>query len=363
MNLKLIELLKQSRTLSGASLARQSGISRQALNKQIHTLRKHGAKIEGTPGSGYKWIAESDLLMEEEVALALKTKKFGRPTQIFAQLDSTQTRAKTLAGLGGKEGTVVLAEKQTSGRGRLNREWHSADGGLWFSILLRPAIQPSQVPQLPLIFSIAVADALEKTGAVTCKLKWPNDVWLAPKKPKSKFKKVCGILSEMSAESDKVNWLVTGIGINVNNKIPPALRKQAISLHEALGHKANRSELLVNLLERMEKTYEDFLKNGFNSLRKTYLHRSLLTGKRVTVTELTRTYTGIAESIAPDGSLLIRDKTHKLRAVLAGDITLSSSPLPVRRRGETGDDQGGGENQNPSNISHPPNTPAPNTPR
>lgn len=260
----------------------------------------------------------------------LKTEMIGRKIIHYDLIDSTQTSAKELAQQNAFEGTVVIAEKQSSGKGRMGRCWISEQGGIWASIILRPDIPPDQVHLLPLVFSVAISDAIEKSCKMKCGLKWPNDVMI--KVPASSaagqqcqiFKKVGGILTEMSAESDKVNWVVLGFGINVNNKIPDSLKSTAISLKNTAKKEIDRISLLQNLLSEIETDYFSFLKKGFALFKKEYLKKSVLRNKKITILNMSKEKKGKYCGIDKEGALILLMDNGKKEKFLAGDVTIGS---------------------------------------
>lgn len=336
----VFSLLQEAKTVSGHRCAHQLGISRQALHKQIQKLRSQGYTIQGKPKVGYSLIASPDQLTPEKILARLETKIIGRKIFHFDLIDSTQQKAKMLAERGEPEGTLVVAERQSAGRGRFGREWVSPQGGVWASLILRPEIAPQNVPLLSLIAALAISKAIESICKVRCGLKWPNDVLIGASSekrvasscshPSAKdshefvFKKVCGILTEMSAESERINWVVFGFGINVNNSIPSHLKMKAISLRDAAHSKINRAALLKTVLEKIEFFYRRFLKEGFDSLRVEYLRKSVLKGRKILIENLNEKTEGKFMDIAEDGSLRLLTDNKKETRFFAGDISLEN---------------------------------------
>ena len=202
--------------ISGEYLAAQLGLSRAAVWKRVHRLKAQGYVIEGSPRRGYRLLAVPDKLLPEEVLQGLKTRRFTGPVHHFETLDSTNDLAKELAARGAPEGTVVVAETQTGGRGRLGREWNSPPGvGLYVSLVLRPMLPPMELPQITLTTAVAVVRAVRRVAGVAPGIKWPNDLLF-------NGKKLGGILTEMETESDRIRHVVVGLGLNVNNPgFPP----------------------------------------------------------------------------------------------------------------------------------------------
>jgi len=213
------------------------------------------------------------------------------------------------------EGTLILAEIQTRGRGRMGRSWKSGRGGIWASLILKPRLSPQKVPLITLTLSLAIRDAVEEFCRHPCRLKWPNDVMVMEGSGKyGKWKKICGILTETSSEADLVNWVVLGFGVNVNNRIPENLRGKATTLKVAVGKKFDRLALLQNILKKMEDSYALFLKEGFKSLKVRYLTMSLMRkGRPLTLLENGRKITGKFTALDSNGALIITSGGKQLR--------------------------------------------------
>lgn len=323
--------------ISGERLAGELDVSRQALHKQIRLLRKSGYKIEGKPRSGYRLTKNPEILLPEQILSALQTKKIGKKIFHFNSIDSTQNKAKELANHSEPEGTMVVAERQIAGRGRFGSKWISSEGGIWVSLILRPQIAPQQVPLISLIVSLAISDAMEETCKVRCGLKWPNDIVISSKsnvrslktktiKSSSEcYKKVCGILTEMSAESERVHWVVLGFGINVNNNLPRHLHRQATTLKDIVGEKVDRVTLLQNILKKIESVYDQFLREGFSMLKNEYVQKSILKkGEPIFISDFSNKTEGKFSDIDEDGSMILLSKDNQPLRFLSGDITLKT---------------------------------------
>jgi len=224
--------------LSGETLSEQLGISRVSIWKHIRSLKKDSYIIEASP-KGYKLVSCPDLLLPYEFP------DLEQRIHYFPEIGSTMDAARELAKKGAEEGTIVIAEAQTRGRGRLSREWLSPEGGIYFTLVLRPRISPAYAPRINLMASIAVAATIRKLFGLKAELKWPNDVLI-------EGKKVCGILAEMDAETDVINFVNLGIGINANASIP-RLEKTATSLKDELGKEISRKEFLSALLMEIRR--------------------------------------------------------------------------------------------------------------
>ena len=244
----------------------------------------------------------------------------GRKIFRYVRVTSTQDKAKKFAQKGLAEGTVVIAEIQTQGKGRLGRRWVSPKGGIWLSVILRPEITPMEVPKITMIGSLAVAKAIAELTRIEVKLKWPNDVLIRTFSG-IEFKKVCGVLTEMVSGVSQVNYVITGLGINVNNRISPALRATAISLKETIGRNLPKQELLRKVLEKFDKYYLDFRKQGMGPIIKEYKGMSAVLDKEVKIECADEIVEGKALDIDEYGALIVETEKGKKR-VVAGDVTI-----------------------------------------
>jgi BirA family biotin operon repressor/biotin-[acetyl-CoA-carboxylase] ligase len=309
--------------VSGEYLATQLGLSRAAVWKRVHRLKAQGYVIEGSPRRGYRLLAVPDKLLPEEVLQGLKTGVFKGPVHYFETLDSTNDLAKALAVQGAPEGTVVVAEAQTGGRGRLGREWNSPSGvGLYVSLVLRPMLPPMELPQITLTTAVAVVRAVRRVAGLAPGIKWPNDLLL-------NGKKLGGILTEMETESDRIRHVVVGLGLNVNNPgFPPELAATATSLALVAERTFSRVNLLQAWLEEFEALYERFLHQGFQEILEEWKGSAVTLGKMVTVRQGPREISGQALDVAPDGALLLRTADGEMVRVTSGEITPGSSAEP-----------------------------------
>jgi BirA family biotin operon repressor/biotin-[acetyl-CoA-carboxylase] ligase len=301
--------------VSGEKLAAQLGLSRAAVWKRIQRLKAQGYAIEGSPRRGYRLLAVPDKLLPEEILLGLRTRRLTGPVHHYETLGSTNDLAKDLAARGAPEGTVVVAETQTGGRGRLGREWDSPAGvGLYASLVLRPMLPPLELPQITLTTAVAVVRALRRAAGVTPGIKWPNDLLLDGKK-------LGGILTEMESESDRIRHVVVGLGLNVNNPgFPPQLAATATSLALATGKTYARVDLLKAWLEEFEGLYERFLHQGFPEILEEWKAAAVTLGQAVTVRQGPRTIAGQALDVAADGALLLRTADGDVVRVTSGEI-------------------------------------------
>ena len=317
---KIISLLKKKNKeyVSGESLAKKLGISRTAVWKNIKALKKEGYKVAAKPRVGYRLIGKPDLLSTLEIKDGLKTRIFGCKVFCFKELSSTQEVAKKLAAQGCAEGTVVVAEKQTKGRGRIGREWVSPMGGVWLSIVLRPEIPPQHSQRITLVTGVAVAKTIRKLYGLDAKIKWPNDVLV-------NGYKVCGILVEASGEADRINYMVVGVGVNLNvdfAKVNPSLVGIAASISQILGKKVSRVEFIREFLVEMEKLYILFNRSKFNQILVEWKNLSETLGCKVKVISQKEAFVGKALDVDEDGFLLVRVEDGTVRKIVAGDVSI-----------------------------------------
>ena len=314
---KIIDFLKKKQDyVSGDQISQRLGISRQALWKHIQELKDKGYEIEAVPHLGYKLMACADRLYEFEVSRELDTKFIGRKIYYFDALTSTMDEGVRLGLKQSPEGTVVLAESQTRGRGRLGRSWFSPKyKGIYLSLILRPKILPVNAPLLTLLAAVSICEAIKEAAGVSPQIKWPNDIFLANKK-------LGGILTELNAETDKINFLVIGIGLNVNND-KKALISGATSLKEHKNEDVNRISLLQNILRKIEVNYLLLQSKGGSLILEKWREYSITLGKRVKVYCQKRHIEGEAVDIDIDGGLLVRKDSGVVEKVMAGDVVHS----------------------------------------
>ncbi|HZL12656.1 MAG TPA: biotin--[acetyl-CoA-carboxylase] ligase, partial [Verrucomicrobiae bacterium] len=306
--------------VSGAELAEQLGISRAAVWARIEELRRAGFDISASPHFGYRIVGEPDALLADDLLVRLgKTKVIGRDIHVFKQTTSTNDVIEKLARDGVKEGVVVFAESQTRGRGRLGRKWISpAHKGLWFSILLRPDLRPQETTQLTVASATALHRAIQSETGLKPEIKWPNDILIGGKK-------VAGILTELSAELDKVRYVILGIGIDVNldaDELPAELKKIATSLKIESGGTISRAELATVILRALDEDYSRICAGEFAAVADEWEENCATIGKNVTVQIGDRKIRGRAESLDDDGALLLRTEHGHLERITGGDVTL-----------------------------------------
>ena len=319
--LKVLRFLKTHNTeyLSGQDLSDVLRISRVAVWKHIKKIQTLGYTVESKQKEGYKLTKNSDLLLPWEIISGLKTKMLGQEAYYFDSIDSTQSQALKMANESKNSGTIVIAEKQTGGRGRSGRKWISPKGGIWFSIILHPKFDISNTTLFPIAASLALSNAIEKTCSVSTELKWPNDLTIMGKK-------LAGMLVDASFESNKIENLILGVGINfdVNTKeIEKILKKTpnyyGVSSLNEQKNKCKPIELIQSFLSELEQVYEELNSNQTNKIISKWTKKSSTIGKKIEIDTNDGKITGEAIKIDNDGGLLIKDKgkTHK---VIAGDV-------------------------------------------
>jgi BirA family biotin operon repressor/biotin-[acetyl-CoA-carboxylase] ligase len=306
--------------VSGAELAEKLGVSRAAIWARIEELRRLGYDIEAGPHSGYRLVSVPDVLHADDLLARLhKTKIIGRDIRVFEQTTSTNDVIEKLARDGVKEGVVVFAESQTKGRGRLGRKWISpTHKGLWFSLLLRPNLRPQEATQLTVASATALRRAIHSETGLNPEIKWPNDILVHGKK-------VAGILTEMSAELDRIQHIILGIGVNVNtsaSEFQPELRKLATSLKIESGRAISRADLATAILYELDRDYAHVCTGGFTALANEWEAHCTTIGRNVTIQIGGRRLRGRAESLSDDGALLLRTEHGHLESIIGGDVTL-----------------------------------------
>ncbi|WP_436372658.1 biotin--[acetyl-CoA-carboxylase] ligase [Cytobacillus sp. BC1816] len=318
---KLIDAFTKSKGeyLSGQYLADLIGCSRTAVWKHIEELRKEGFELEAVRRKGYRITKTPEKVTPDEIRLGLQTETLGRQIHHEESVDSTQKIAHRLAYEGAQEGTVVIAEEQLSGRGRMDRRWHSPKStGVWMSVILRPNIPPPKAPQLTLITAVAVVQAIEVLTDLTPQIKWPNDILM-------NGKKVTGILTELQADADRIISIIIGIGINVNQELddyPDELKDIATSISIEKGENLSRAELIRVLLGKLENLYKLYLDKGFYPIKLLWESYAVSIGKNLTARTITGSIYGKALGITEDGVLMIEDSSGKVHHVYSADIEL-----------------------------------------
>ena len=311
---------KKGEWVSGEALSESLKVSRTAVWKHIKTLLAEGYEIESSPKKGYRISAPADLLSPEEVWPGLATKVFGRQEYFYyREIDSTNKRARVLASEGYAEGTVVVAEMQTAGRGRRGRSWFSpANQGIYVSVILRPLLPLKEISRVSLVAAVAVAATLELELNLQPRIKWPNDVLIDNKK-------ISGILSEAVTDMDGVEYIVVGIGLNINNQIqdfPADLRTPPTSALAEHGRPNSRIKVLQGLLLHLENYYQQLLAENFAMTLDKAKSLSMVIGQEVRLDTVNGFTLGKAIDIDDSGFLLVRDQEGTIHTVMSGEISV-----------------------------------------
>ncbi len=318
MKEKILHILKEAQGyVSGEALSRMLSVSRSAVWKSINALRKDGYVIDSVTNKGYCLQISPDILSASEVCSGLATKQIGKKLLFFSQVDSTNEELKRQARAGAENGLVCTAEQQTAGKGRLGRSWVSPPGtGIFASVLLRPDIPPTEVPGITLAAGLAVCRAVQIVTGCQAKIKWPNDVLIDSKK-------LCGILTEMAAEADRVDFVIVGIGINANTAcFPEEIAHKATSILLETERRIDRRTLLREVLKQLEIYIDEFLTDATGSIVKEYKTECATLGRQVQVLRGKKTLEGTAVDITDTGALIIQQQNGARIAVSAGDTTV-----------------------------------------
>lgn len=314
MKTKILNILKNSADyISGESISKQLGISRAGVWKNINKLKSEGYKIDSVTNKGYKIISAPKLLSADGIQAGLKTEFIGKNIHFYLETDSTNTQSKLNSD--SPDGSLFVTECQKGGKGRLGRAWTSPSGiGIWFTLLLKPNLTPPQVPMITLIAGLAVCRSICKLG-LDARIKWPNDIVIGSKK-------VCGILTEMSAEMDRVNYVVCGIGINANTEsFSEELQVKATSLMLEKGQKIDRCALLQDILYEFEQCYTEFLKNGFSSFKSEYKKYCVTLNRTVSIIQNNQSTVAEAIDITDDGELIVKID-GETKVVSSGEVSV-----------------------------------------
>lgn len=310
--------------ISGAALCEQFGVSRQAVWKNITALKESGYEIESVSNKGYRLLSSPDRLYAPDIMSRLPQNGICQKVLSFESVDSTNTKVKQLAELGEAEGTLVVAEEQTAGKGRRGRGWQSEPGvGIWMTLLLRPKLLPTKVSGLTLLSALALTRGIQEVCGVSAQIKWPNDVVIAKKK-------ICGILTEMSSEENYIHYVVVGIGINANTKeFPEEIKNIASSIYAESGKKVDRCELTARVVSIFCEYYRQFIKDqDLSSFIEEYNNVLVSKDQEVRVyygmveeTALEDTDVGIARGINKEGALLVETKTQ-MKEIVSGEVSV-----------------------------------------
>lgn len=304
--------------ISGQELCNRFGVSRTAVWKAINQLKEAGYEIEAQQNKGYRLMAAPDLMTEAEIKSLMHTDWVAKEVLYFDTIDSTNTKAQELAKKGYPSGTLVVADKQESGKGRRGRSWVSPSGtGIFMTLMIKPDINPNNASMLTLVAALAVAKAITSVTGEEALIKWPNDIVI-------NGKKVCGILTEMNAQFDYINHIVVGIGINVHNEsFPEEISQMASSLMiEAGGKRFHRAQIIAETMAYFEQYYDTFLKTqDLSALVREYDKLLVNRNKSVRVLDPKEPFDGKAMGITPKGELIV-DTWESRKLVSSGEVSV-----------------------------------------
>lgn len=304
--------------ISGQELCNRFGVSRTAVWKAINQLKEAGYEIEAQQNKGYRLMAAPDLMTEAEIKSLMHTDWVAKEVLYFDTIDSTNTKAQELAEKGYSSGTLVVADKQESGKGRRGRSWVSPSGtGIFMTLMIKPDINPNNASMLTLVAALAVAKAITSVTGEEAMIKWPNDIVV-------NGKKVCGILTEMNAQFDYINHIVVGIGINVHNEsFPEEISQMASSLMiEAGGKRFHRAQIIAETMSYFEQYYDTFLKTqDLSALVREYDKLLVNRNKSVRVLDPKEPFDGKAMGITPKGELIV-DTWESRKLVSSGEVSV-----------------------------------------
>ncbi|HEY3347452.1 MAG TPA: biotin--[acetyl-CoA-carboxylase] ligase [Nitrospirota bacterium] len=303
--------------VSGQIIADSLKVSRAAVWKAVEALRAEGYLIDSIKSKGYRLASVPDILGEREVRLGFKARRLGKKIYCLSETDSTNTFASRLAAQGEPDGTVVLSEYQSAGRGRLGRKWISPPGvNIYMSVILRPEIPPDEAPLATLMAAVALAKAVRGLYELDARIKWPNDLLIGGKK-------AAGILTEMSAEPERVRHIIIGIGIDVNmpaGEFPEELRGISTSVKLELGRESNRAELVRRLIAELEGGYADLRAGRRGNITAQWKELSCTLGRMVRINTLRGERYGFAEDITEDGGLVLTQDGER-EVITSGDVS------------------------------------------
>ncbi len=322
MKHKILEVLKnENEYVSGQELCDMFNVSRTAIWKNIKSLKAEGYEIDSVNNKGYRLITSPNSINEVSIKSELNTEWIGKYIEYYDEINSTNIRAKQLGEENGENGSVIIANTQTNGRGRRGNKWESKKGdSISFTILLRSEIEAEKASGLTLVAAMAVASAMNNIEGIEAKIKWPNDIVV-------NGKKVVGILTEMSTDMEYVNYVVVGIGINANTEeFPEEIRDIATSLKLEVGEEINRSRLIADTLYDFEKYYKIFMQTGdltllseeYNNLLVNKDKEVYIFGKKNEVNKIKR----IAVGIDKDGGLIVKNEKGDFEKIISGEVSV-----------------------------------------
>ena len=339
MKTKILKILRNADGfVSGQAICESLGVSRTAVWKVINQLKEEGYEFDAVSNKGYRIVNYPDILTKSEIESQLDKNDIIKKIVFFDETDSTNNRAKKAAEEGEESGTLFITECQTGGRGRRGRNWVSPPGsGIWMTLLIRPDIRPDEASMLTIVAAMAVSSAITKVTKYDakailsdekdisfadnkieqCKIKWPNDIVLDKKK-------ICGILTEMSAELDCIHYVVIGIGINVNTtEFADEIKETASSLFVETGKNIKRSRIVALFAEEFTKYYQKFLNTGdLSGLVQDYNEMLINAGRQVRICDTKEEFTGVAAGIDSHGELLVTKEDGTQAVISAGEVSV-----------------------------------------
>ncbi len=319
MKTEILRLLKETGGyISGQQLCDRFSVSRTAVWKAVDQLKKEGYEIEAVRNRGYRLAGSPDIISRAEIQSIVKTKWAGRQVIYYDETDSTNIQARLAGEKQAEHGTLVVADRQTAGKGRRGRSWDSPKGMcIYMTLLQRPFIAPAKAPMLTLVMALSAAEALIEQTGLPVQIKWPNDLVLNKKK-------ICGILTEMSTEIQDINYVVTGVGINVNQEeFPEKIKKSATSLFLESGRHFKRSGLIASVMERYEKNYEIFMKTeNLSELQNRYNKLLVNINRDVCVLEPQGEYSAHSSGINEQGELIVVTSEGEEKHIFAGEVSV-----------------------------------------
>jgi len=319
MKTKILKVLRNADNyISGQSICNELGISRTAVWKYMNQLKADGYEIEATQNKGYNITKYPDVLTEVELGSLFENEFFGNKIYFYNEIDSTNNEAKKKAEDGATQGTLVITEFQNSGRGRRGKKWLSPSGsGIWMSFVLKPAIHPYGASMITLVAALSVVGALKNIKGLECNIKWPNDIVV-------NGKKICGILTEMSSELDAVNYVIIGIGININiTEFDEQIKDIASSVFLETGLMIKRSQVVADFAKYFEKYYSIFMQTqDMSGLIEKYNGLLVNVGREVKINNINNQFIGNAIGINEKGELLVKKKDGSVEKVIAGEVSV-----------------------------------------
>lgn len=323
MKAEILKMLRETQGyLSGQQICEKFGVSRTAVWKVIRQLQEDGYQVEAVRNKGYRIVDSPDVMTKEELESLIETEWAGKNIVCYDVTDSTNLRVKQLGDEGAPHGTLVVADRQTAGRGRRGRSWESPAGcSIYMSVLLRPDIAPDKAPMLTLVMACSVAEGLRQCGKSfgdpRIQIKWPNDIII-------NGKKLVGILTEMSTQIDYINHVTVGVGINVNTReFPEEIRETATSLYMECGHPVKRAPIIAAIMERLEVNYKKFIETkDLTKLLDTYHSMLVNLDRDVRILGEREQYQAHALGITPTGELIVRREDGREEEIYAGEVSV-----------------------------------------